>query len=287
MLGHKVIQRLASRFTVSGAARHRDAAMIELERLTSSTISGGLDAEDFSSVERLVEADRPDVVVNCVGIIKQRAAAKDAIQSIRVNSLFPHELGAFCAERNARLVHLSTDCVFSGDKGHYEESDRPDPVDVYGRSKLLGEVAAPNALTIRTSMIGREIRGRQSLLEWFLRQPEGSTLKGFRHAIFSGLTTIALADEIGRVIERHPELSGVYQVSADPIDKYELLQLFKRSFGRKVEIVPDENFHCDRSLVSKRYRADVGYSPRPWPEMVDEMATDPTPYDRLQALSAA
>lgn len=285
MLGHKLLQRLAGRFDVVGAARRRTPVLDELSRLASVEIVENFEAEDVESVATILDRFPADVVVNCVGIIKQRSDAKDAIRSIQINSLFPHQLSALCEARNARLVHLSTDCVFSGRAGMYAESDVPDPVDVYGRSKLLGEVAAPNSLTIRTSMIGREVGNFHSLVEWFLSQPRGGTIRGFTNAIFSGLTTIALADEIGRVIVEHPELNGVHNLSVDPIDKHALLGLIAEAFGVECTIVPDATFRCDRSLNSDPYRELTGFTPRAWPDLIAEMAADPTPYARLHALA--
>jgi dTDP-4-dehydrorhamnose reductase len=287
MLGHKVVERLAPRFETVGASRARDAAVRQLEAFSGARIIPNLDAEAPATIDQTLDVVRPDVVVNCIGIIKQVGAAKDAIRSIKVNALFPHELSVRCARAGARMIHLSTDCVFSGDSGMYSEADRPDALDLYGRSKLLGEVAGPNVVTLRTSMIGRELRGFHSLLEWYLRQPEGHSIRGFTAAIFSGLTTIALADEIARIIAEHPELNGLYHVSADAISKYDLLRLVRDVFGRTGEIVPDDDLHCDRSLVSDRYRAAVGFTPKPWQEMIRELRADTTPYDRLRQLAVA
>jgi len=227
--------------------------------------------EDLAGVFRRV---RPEAVINCIGIIKQLREATDPLVSIAINALLPHRLGRHCDAGGARLLHLSTDCVFSGRKGGYTEQDMPDPEDLYGRSKLLGEVAGPHALTLRTSIVGRELSSRSGLIEWFLGQ-SGQTIKGYRRAIYSGFTTVELARIIEMILLRHPDLSGLWQVSADPINKYDLLKTAEEAFHWQGEILPDDALVCDRSLDSSRFRAATGYLPPTWPEMLDELARAP------------
>jgi dTDP-4-dehydrorhamnose reductase len=198
---------------------------------------------------------------------------------VAVNALFPHLLARAAGATGTRLIHLSTDCVFSGRKGNYAEEDVPDAQDLYGRSKLVGEVTGAQCLTIRTSMIGREVQGRLALVEWFLSAE--SPVRGFRHATFSGLTTIRLADLIGTVIEEFPSLRGVYQVAAQPIDKHSLLHLIRDAYGRNVDITPDDQVRIDRSLDGRRFREETGITAPPWPAMITEMANDATPYDAI------
>ncbi len=278
MLGHKLSQRLGRSFDTVGAAREGAAGLKQIQSVTRVPTVGGLDVTTTPTVLRILDETQPTVVVNCVGIVKQRPNALDTAQSVRINSLFPHELAAMCHERHIRLVHVSTDCVFSGDRGSYRESDRPDPVDVYGLSKLLGEVHTSNAITLRTSIIGRELCNFHSLLEWFLRQPIDAEVKGYTRAVFSGFTTIALGDEIARLISDYPQVSGTYHVSAEPISKFKLLSMVKEVFGVRCTIIPDDAFHCDRSLVSDKYRSDVSFTPPSWKQMLEELASDPTIY---------
>jgi dTDP-4-dehydrorhamnose reductase len=278
MLGHKLLQRLPRTFETVGSARNLSDRLVAIASKAGARLYSGLEATDMDAVERLTDEVGPQVIVNCVGLIKQRAEGREAVPAIRINALFPHELAAMAAKRRVRVIHLSTDCVFSGDRGRYTENDRADPVDVYGTSKLLGEVNADNALTMRTSTIGRELSGFHSLMEWFLQQPRGGEVKGYTRAIFSGLTTIALADEIARLISDYPKLSGVYHVAADPISKYDLLRLLQVAFGLDISLVPDAAFHCDRSLDASRYTAATKFVPPSWPAMIAEVAADTTPY---------
>ena len=209
-------------------------------------------------------------MLNCIGIIKQSKAASDPLPSIAINSLLPHQLAQMAAARGARLIHFSTDCVFSGRRGNYVEDDEPDPVDLYGRSKLLGEVTAPNGLTLRTSIVGRELREHLGLIDWFLSQ-RGGRINGYARALYSGLTTLAAADLVAWLIRAHPALQGLWQVSGEPISKFDLLQIVKRVYGLDIEIAPDRHFVCDRRLDSTRFRKHTGWRPPSWDHMIAAM----------------
>jgi dTDP-4-dehydrorhamnose reductase len=240
----------------------------------------GVSALELDSVARAIGQTQPDAVVNCIGIVKQLAGAKDPILSIEVNSLFPHRLSLLAREAGARLLHISTDCVFSGIRGNYSESDVPDPIDLYGRSKLLGEVADAPALTLRTSIIGRELHDGHGLVEWFLAQD--GPVRGFRRASFSGLTTAALARLIGDVLEAQPDLTGLWHVAAEPITKFDLLHLLRDAHGLETEIEPDDDFFCDRTLDGTPFRERTGLTTPPWPEMIAELAMETARYAELR-----
>ena len=281
MLGHKLSQALSDRLEVYTTVRGDETEYATHPILGKLRLVGSVCAEPFDSVERTLERVRPDVVVNCIGIVKQRPAAQDPVASITVNALLPHLLAQTCTRCGMRLIHISTDCVFSGRKGNYTEQDTPDAEDLYGRTKLLGEVSADGCLTLRTSMIGPEVGTSRGLIEWFLRQ-EGRTVRGFTRAVFSGFTTLALARIIERIITEHRELTGLWHVAADPISKFDLLTLVKRVHGLKIEIEPDPSVVCDRSLNGTRFRVATGFEPPSWPEMIERMYRDATPYAELR-----
>jgi dTDP-4-dehydrorhamnose reductase len=286
MLGHKLAQTLAPRFETWATVRSESASPAVVEVFDASHTATGVDVDRPDTLTAAVKQVRPDVVINAIGIVKQLRTAKAAIPTIRINALLPHELAELCATEGARFIQISTDCVFSGSRGVYSETDAPDPPDLYGRSKLLGEVVdAPNALTIRTSIVGRELSGTVGLFEWFLSQGSGP-LRGFSRAIFSGLTTQALAGLIADLIADQPDLTGLWHVSAAPIDKCTLLSRLRDALGLEVEIVPDESLVIDRSLDSSRFRAETGWVPPTWETMLMDLAEDPTPYDRLRELAA-
>ena len=248
----------------------------------SEYIRQNVDALYYDQVVRAFAAIQPELVINCVGLIKQMGhVAKDPVFSLSLNAMLPHRISMLCRAANVRMIHISTDCVFSGKKGNYTEEDQSDAEDIYGRTKFLGEVHyKPHTITLRTSIIGRELKNKLGLIEWFLAQK--GTIHGFRNAIYTGFTT----DEISRIIMNtvipRPDLTGVYHVSSDPISKYELLLLAKKYFKRDINILPDENFFCDRSLDSTRFREETGYRPPTWTNMIEEMAKNSTLYDERQ-----
>jgi dTDP-4-dehydrorhamnose reductase len=281
MLGHKLWQVFASRFDTY-VTLHRDFNSYKQYKLFDKARSiDHVSAEGFDGVARAIAEFKPDVVVNCIGIVKQAESAKDPLASIEVNSLFPHRLARLCQGRRMRLIHISTDCVFSGRKGNYKESDLSDAEDIYGRTKALGEVSYKGCLTIRTSMIGRELEASNGLIEWFLSQ-EGKTVSGYKQAIFSGFTTNALADILAMVVARHPDLDEIWHVAAESISKFELLSLVKQVYGLNIRIEPDETVVCDRSLNADRFRQATGFVPPTWHDMIEQMYQDPTPYLELR-----
>jgi dTDP-4-dehydrorhamnose reductase len=275
MLGHKLLQGLSPGHEVWGTVRGQTAQAPEIPGFDRVNLIGEVSAANLGSIRQALEAVTPDVVLNCIGIVKQIDAAKDAITSITINALLPHQLAELCVQTGgARLIHFSTDCVFSGRSGPYRESDQPDATDLYGRSKLLGEVDRPGCLTIRTSIVGRELRRGTGLIDWFVSQ-RGRQVRGYRQALYTGLTTQAMADVVRMILAFHPGLSGVWQVSADPIDKCSLLELVNEVYGLDIRIVPDETFHCDRRLDSSHFRTITGWNPSTWQAMVEAMHADP------------
>jgi dTDP-4-dehydrorhamnose reductase len=286
MLGHKVYQTLLTRFpgtacTIRG--RIDGAGYRKVGLFRSGKVFEGVDVLGLEGLETFLREERPSVLVNCVGIIKQREEADIPIPAITINALLPHKLAEWAGRWGGRVIHFSTDCVFSGKRGRYTEDDASDAEDLYGRSKFLGEVRTPNALTLRTSIIGRELSHFRSLLEWFLSQ-KGKTVKGYTRVIYSGVTTNSLAELVARVIEKHPALSGLYQVSAAPISKHDLLVKLREAFRLDIEIIPDETTVNDRSLVGERFARATGFKVPPWNELVAQLAADPTPYESWQEI---
>ncbi len=283
MLGHRLVRDLGEPFTVAATVRQSDPGLKRRPPLQDlSLVVSGVDVTDINTVADTLDTVLPDVVINCIGIVKQADTASDPIACIEVNSLFPHRLATLCRERQSRLIHVSTDCVFSGASGMSSEKDNPDPVDLYGRSKLLGEVTGPGVLTVRTSMIGREVRGSSGLLEWFLNR-RGGTVNGYTRAVFSGLTTAALADVISRVVSDHPALEGLVHVASEPITKFDLLSLINEAMALGMEIVPVDEPAIDRSLDGSLFAEATGIRLPSWDKMIVDLANDPTPYDQWRA----
>ena len=246
MLGNAMVRILSEKddWDVVGCMRSENFNKIFSKKISKKIISG-IDVEKQDDLLNLFTSTRPDVVVNCIGLIKQLENGNDPLSAIPINSLFPHRLAKLCMLSNTRLIHISTDCVFSGKVGDYTESDYPDSNDIYGRSKFLGEVSGRNIVTIRTSIIGHEFKKSNGLLEWFLQQKD--ECKGFTRAIFSGMPTVVLSKIIRDIIIPNTEINGIYHVSSNPISKYNLLVLFSEVYSKKIKIVPDDSLIINRS----------------------------------------
>lgn len=275
MLGHKLCQILGPSFETYATFRARVPVVGQgvFDRIHPIE---GVSADDFASVQSAIRRANPAYVINAIGLIKQRPEAKQAIPSIMLNAVFPHQVAALCRNASIRLVQISTDCVFSGLRGAYLESDLPDPTDLYGRSKLLGEIDDGLALTIRTSIIGRELVAGLGLVEWFLSQA-GGRVSGYANAIYSGLTTNALSNIIGRIVDGG-SLHGLWHVSSQTISKYDLLCRLDRAFATHTTIDRDEHFYSDHSLISDRFWKSTGYLRPTWDEMIRVLIEDPTSY---------
>src|SRR5688572_2912673 len=259
MLGHQLLKLLRERHEVKVTLRRELTAYSGTKLFSPQNASAGVDVRATDKLLAALSDFRADAVVNAVGIVKQRSDGLDVIPNLEINALLPHRLALICRAIGARLIHISTDCVFSGDRGQYREDDRPDPVDIYGHSKLLGEVTQPGVITLRTSIIGRSLSRNTSLIDWFLQQ--NGRIKGYRNAIFSGFTTRELSRVIETLLDRHAGASGLYHLSSSAISKYDLLLQLRDRLKRSIEIVPDDAVRIDRSLDSTRFRAEFGYAP--------------------------
>ena len=277
MLGHKLMQVLSKKCHVAGTLRGDARIVAEIPFFSEMDLLGNTLADEITTIREAIERSNPDVIINCIGIVKQLPEAQDPLKSIAINALFPHQLAQLCREKNIRLIHMSTDCVFSGKKGCYAEDDPSDADDLYGRTKFLGEVKYPGCLTVRTSIIGRELGTSHGLVEWFLGQ-EGKAVPGYTNAIFSGLTTNALAGILGDIIAGYPDLSGVVQVASRPISKYDLLVLLKKVYGMHIDVRPNTDVTNNRSLVARRFKKETNIKIPSWEYMIEEMYRDPTPY---------
>lgn len=229
----------------------------------------GIEVMKKNRVSNLLDMLRPNIVINCIGLTKHIPGGNDPLEAIPVNAYLPHLLASQCEQYGCRLIHISSDCVFSGSRGGYLESDAPDAVDIYGKSKALGELMDGNAVTLRTSTIGHELNSSYGLLNWFLEQSE--VCSGYKKAIFSGVTTDELARIIQNFVIPNPRLSGLYHVSGLPISKFDLLNLIAREYGKKIKIQPEAKFKIDRSLNGEKFEIDTGYKPQEWSKLIKMM----------------
>ncbi len=278
MLGHKLYQQLSRDFDISGTIRTPFATVSGYGIFEAGRIISEVNATVPDQINAAVKTVQPDVVVNCVGVVKSLEKEVGMVANVSLNALLPHLLQAACERHHARLIQISTDCVFLGQRGGYREADSADAGDVYGRTKYLGEVSAENALTLRTSFIGRELATSRGLVEWFLSN-RGGEVKGFSRAVFSGLTSLELSRVIGMLIRDHPGLSGIYHLAAKPIDKFRLLTLVRDAMQLDIKVAKDGKLNINRSLNADLLKAATGYRPPDWETMIREMAADATPYD--------
>jgi len=273
MLGHTLWKYLSRHFPDTYATIRKGIEDYENDpSFQSERVIDHIDVMDFQMLAGALRVIKPDVILNCIGLTKRREELQNPIPSIILNSILPHKLVRLAGDVKAKLIHFSTDCVFDGKTGHYLDDTPTNATDLYGRTKALGEVSGNNVLTLRSSFIGEEIHGGTELLEWFLSQK--NTVYGFKNAIYTGLTTLELCKVIDKLLLEHPDASGLYNVSSDPISKYDLLRLIGEKMRRNINITPDELFHCDRSLDSGRFRKDFNYAPPTWTEMIEELSRE-------------
>ncbi len=279
MLGHKLYQVLSPDFDVVGTIRSGYKTISRYGFLEPTILVPRFDAMEPNAVKQVIESIRPDIVVNCIGVINKLVDKVGIPATTYLNAELPHDMYRICQPKGIRLIHISTDCVFSGKKGNYVEDDPSDAEDVYGKTKYLGEVKGPGALTIRTSIIGRELHSANGLLEWLISK-RGAQVEGWTNAIFSGFPTVHLSRIIADIIVKHPDLGGLYHISTEPISKYTLLTLINKAFGLNIEIKDSPVPLEDRSLDSTRFRKETGFIPLPWGQMIKELYEDSEPYSK-------
>ena len=280
MLGHRLWLNLSKEHETWVTVRGDGSQIPDHVIFPRKYLRTNVDALNFDQVIRALASIQPDLVINCIGLIKQMGhIARDPVFSISLNALLPHRISLLCRTAKIRMIHFSTDCVFSGKKGNYLESDQSDAEDLYGRTKFLGEVSYPHSVTLRSSIIGRELKTRLGLIEWFLCQK--GPVHGYKNAMYTGFTTDEMSRILLNVVIINPGLSGVYHVASNPISKYDLLRLVKEKLSLQTEIIPDEDFRCDRSLDSSCFRSLTGYTPPTWEQMIEELAANSSFYDQF------
>jgi len=282
MLGHRMFQVLSRSFETfatvrAGAGEHLNPQGF-YSRFSIEQLQFGVNAREFETVEGCLDRVRPQVVVNCIGMIKQRSEGNSPATAIELNSLFPHRLADACGQRDIWLIHIGTDCVFSGTRGSYTETDPPDATDLYGRSKALGEPFRSGCLTLRTSIIGRELQRTTGLLEWFLSNRNGS-VRGFSNVVWSGVTTLALSEIVGSLIALHPRSEGLFHVASEPVSKHDLLGRINRALDLGIGVVPTPEPAEDRSLLATKFHSRFGFAIPGMDDMIASLCEDLYQYD--------
>ena len=279
LLGHMLIRVLGETVDVYGTTRESRSISSPLARfLPQDKWIDNVDASKFDSINKVFGATNFDTVINCIGLIKQRNAQTTEHEMMLINAEFPHHLAQVANHQGARVIHISTDCVFSGDKGNYVETDTPDPVDVYGKSKLLGELNDVKNLTLRTSHIGRELTIRKSFIEWLLSQKSGH-VEGYGHAIYSGLTSQELARLISEILNANKGLTGMFHVSSQPISKLEIINKLNELLNLEINVTSDSKVKINRSLNSDKFRLATNLTPHNWDQMLSDFCKDQKNYE--------
>jgi dTDP-4-dehydrorhamnose reductase len=290
MLGHRMLETLSGRYptyaTFRGGRRPSRETGDFFSGFDAERLIPGVDARRFDTVEACLDRVRPDVVVNCIGLVKQLPEGSDPVVAVELNSLFPRRLAGACVSRGLRLVHVSTDCVFSGARGNYAESDPPDARDLYGLSKLLGEPSGPGCVTLRTSIIGRELSRTTGLLEWVLSR-RGDAVNGYSNAFWSGLTTEALSKVVSELIAGHSLAGGLYHVSSEPVSKFGLIVKINEALGLGMEVTPVQEPREDRTLDSRRFRTESGIQVPGLDGMIEALRGDLESYDEWRGRHGA
>jgi len=272
MLGHMLWKYLFKRLPDTYATIRKSRNTCEGDGLfSSSRVIDSIDVSDFAELTGVLKCVKPDFILNCIGITKRKEDSSEAVHAIVLNALLPHKLVVWGENNSAKIINFSTDCVFDGRHGGYTEESPTNATDLYGKTKALGEIQGNNALTLRSSFIGTELGAGTELLEWFLSRT-GTTVYGFKNAIYTGLTTLELSRIIETILIKYPDANGIYNISSDPITKFDLLMLIKDKMHLDVDVIPDETFRCDRSLNSIKFRKEFNYTPPTWETMIDELS---------------
>jgi len=279
MLGHMLVRVLSETHDVYGTSKQEWSATASLAKfLNKEKWIAGVDAKDITTVSALFRAHEFDVVINCIGVVKQRGHRTSEEEMVEVNAHFPHKLLSICDAFGARLIHISTDCVFSGNKGNYVETDNPDPVDIYGSSKLAGEIVDDHNLTIRTSHVGRELTNFTSLFEWILSN-RGKKVVGYSNVIYSGLTTFSLSVVINSLLTTGSSINGLVHVASNPIDKFKLITELNNRLDLDINVEIDKSVVLNRSLLSSDQITQLGIEIPSWDQMLDNFCKDQATYD--------
>jgi dTDP-4-dehydrorhamnose reductase len=270
LLGNTLLKYFSSKknFKCCGAIR-KNSDIAKLKNIKNIKLYK-INYKNKKNIQKVFNKIKPNIIINCIGVVKQVTYKKQLSEIVRVNSFLPHHLAELInLQRKIRFIHFSTDCVFLGTKGNYKEIDMPDAYDVYGRSKLLGELSYPNTLTLRTSIIGHELKTNYSLLNWFLSQ--NKTIEGYKNAFFSGLSALEVAKFLDKFVIPNKKIKGLFHLSGKVISKYDLLNLIKAVYKKDIKININRKMKIDRSLNSNSLKRITGYKPKSWNKIIKEM----------------
>lgn len=268
LLGNRVFLNLSKnkKLNIYGLARKKSLN----KSFSAKKIIYGVDVSDFKKLRNTIKLLKPDVILNCVGVINKKIKSIKEAKVIKINSLLPHYLDNLSAQFKFKLIHISTDCIFKGNKNFYNENSLSDVDNLYGLSKSAGEINNNRSLTIRTSIIGHELNSQNGLVDWFLSQ---KTVFGFANVIYSGMTTNELSKIIENCILRY-NLRGLYQVSSAPISKFDLLKLINNIYNSNINIKKNISIKKKLVLKSDRFKKETKYRVSSWEKQIIVMKNE-------------
>jgi dTDP-4-dehydrorhamnose reductase len=272
MIGHKMYQILSKFKEDTWVTLRNDLSTYSFSSIYNyEKVIDNIDLTDFNKLSRILNEIKPDIILNASGITIRRGVEKIKSNTILINSALPHFLNEWVSFNNKRLIHFSTDCVFSGKKGDYLDTDIKDAYDLYGSTKSLGEIIDSQfAVTLRGSMIGRELENKTELFEWFLKQ-KNKKIKGFSEVIYSGITTVKMAEIILTLINNYPNLTGIYNISSKPITKLALLKLCNEYFDVNAIIEMDGSYSSNKNLISEKFFNHIGMKQPNWEDLIKQL----------------
>ena len=275
MIGHKIAQSLED-FELILASRKsislKSIGIIKGKMVLHNLITDSLDL--------LLDSTTPDIIINCAGITTRRGVEDNIVNTGLLNSELPHKLDSWANLNSKKLIHFSTDCVFSGNRGNYLDNDFADADDIYGKSKALGEVDSPNTLTLRCSMIGRELYNFTELFEWLLKN-KNKKIEGYSNTFYSGITTVRMGIILNQILKKNLNLSGIYNISSTPISKFDLLIKLSNAFNLNVEVKQNTNNKSNKVLISEKFTEITGIYPPNWDDLISEFKEDCEKYKSL------
>jgi dTDP-4-dehydrorhamnose reductase len=274
MIGHKMYQVISKKYPNTWVLFKKKYDSVQNNLLFKKDfVIDDFDVSDFSKLIQLLNHLKVDIIINAIGLTIRRNVYDIHSKSILINSVLPHILNEWVISNNKRLIHFSTDCVFSGKDGFYTEDSFVDSIDFYGRTKGLGEIISSNTLTLRSSMIGLELENKTELLEWFLSNKNG-VVQGYNRAIYSGITTNCMANFVEKIIEHYPNINGLYNVSSEKITKFDLLNLFNDYFQTNINIVPNNLYVTNKVLNSDKFYKITGFKKPDWENLIKDLVND-------------
>jgi len=285
MLGHKLYQTLSKTYDdVIPVFRKNKEHYHKFNLYKPEKMIGNTDVTDQSKLLAVLNSVKPDIICNCIGKTTRKINSEDSQSVIYLNSFLPHFISKWSSENNSYFIHFSTDCVFSGKNGPYKPNDFRDSRDLYGLSKILGETNSKYGLTIRTSIVGREIENQTEFFEWIFSS-KNKSVSGYKNVFYSGVTTNYLSEVVAQLITKDSKSHGLLQVASPPISKLNLIKKVNSLFGLGMKINTDASKVSNKILSPVKFTITSGIKTQTWDEMLNTLKKENSYYENLNTES--